>query len=297
VSAPHERSVDVNGTSCRVWEKGSGAPLGVLAGFGGFPRWTPFLEALATQRRVVVPSLPGFPGALGHERLDDLPDWIAATLDLLEGAGLAGADLVGLSVGGALAAEAAACSPELARRLVLVAPFGLYDEGEPTADPWAQRLEDLPALLCADPARFAAEMLPASGEDAVERQILVLRAFEAAARLLWPIGDLGLRKRLHRIRRPTLLVWGAADRVVPPSYAKRFADAIAGPTAVRSIEGAGHRADLDAPDALADAILRFLAESLRRGSVRGAAREVGGEREGHREQHRTQEQPEQSEGE
>jgi pimeloyl-ACP methyl ester carboxylesterase len=258
MTAPALRTVEVNGAPCRVWERGAGAPLGVLAGFGGFPRWTPFLEELASERRVVVPSLPGFPGALGHDRLDDLADWVCATLDLLEAAGLAGADLVGLSVGGALAAEAVAFSPAVAERLVLVAPFGLYDENEPTADPWAQRLEDVPALLCADAGRFAAEMLPAGGEDAVERQIVVLRAFEAAARLLWPTGDLGLRKRLHRIRKPTLLVWGGADRVVPPGYAKRFADAIAGPTEIRSIEGAGHRADLDAPEALAEAILRFL---------------------------------------
>lgn len=258
MSAPSERTIRVNGAACRVWEKGRGAPLGVLAPFGGWPRWTPFLEALATARRVVVPSPPGFPGGLGHEQLDDLPDWIAATLDLLEGAGLAGADLVGCSVGGTLAAEAAAFAPGIAGKLVLVAPLGLYDAAEPTADPWAQRIEELPALLCADPLRFAGEMLPSEGEDAVERQVLVLRAFEAAARLLWPNVELGLRKRLHRLRQPTLLVWGSADRLVPPSYAKRFATGIAGPTELCEIRGAGHRVDLDAPEALADAILRFV---------------------------------------
>jgi pimeloyl-ACP methyl ester carboxylesterase len=258
MSAPAERIVRVNGAPCRVWEKGEGAPLGVLAPFGGWPRWTPFLESLALGRRVVVPSIPGFPGGLGHDRLDDLSDWITATLDLLEGAGLAGADLVGLSVGGALAAEAAAFSPAIARRLVLVAPFGLYDAADPTADPWAQRLEELPALMCADPARFANELLPVSGEDAVERQVLVQRAFEAAARLLWPNLEIGLQKRLHRIRQPVLLVWGSGDRVVPASYAKRFAAGIAGPTELREIAGAGHRVDLDAPEALAEAILAFL---------------------------------------
>ena len=59
---------------------------------------------------MIAPSLPGFPGATGHDRLDDLPDWLAATLDLLEASGLEGADLVGASVGGALAAEVAAFS-------------------------------------------------------------------------------------------------------------------------------------------------------------------------------------------
>ena len=70
-AAPSERTVTVNGHACRVWEKGSGAAVGFLAGLGGAPRWTPFLDALAQHRRVIVPSLPGFPGATGHERLDD----------------------------------------------------------------------------------------------------------------------------------------------------------------------------------------------------------------------------------
>jgi pimeloyl-ACP methyl ester carboxylesterase len=46
---------------------------------------------------------------------------------------------------------------------------------------------------------------------------------------------------------------------VPASYAKRFAAGIAGKTEIRSIAGAGHRADLDAPDETAEAVLRFLA--------------------------------------
>lgn len=257
MSDPTERSVRVNGEACRVWGAGQGALLGVLPPFGGFPRWTPFLAALATERRVVVPSLPGFPGGYGHDQLDDLPDWIAATLDLLEGAGLGGADLVGPSVGGALLAEAAAFSPALAKRLVLIAPFGLFDESAPTADPWAQRADELPGLLCAKPDRFVADWTPPSGEDPIEWQIEITRGSEAAARLLWPTGDLGLRKRLHRITAPTLLVWGAADRVVPPSYATRFAAGITGPTEIATIEGAGHRVDLDAPEALAELVLRF----------------------------------------
>lgn len=255
---PEERAVRVNGEPCRVWEAGSGAPLGVLAGLGGAPRWTPFLARLAERRRVVVPSLPGFPGATGHDRLDDLPDWTAATLDLLEGAGLRGADLVGLSVGGALAAEAVALSPGLARRLALVAPFGLFDEAEPVADVWAQRPEDLPALLAVHPERVLEDAAPAAAADPVEWQIVQVRAMEAAARLLWPTCDRGLRKRLHRIQVPTLLVWGDADRVLPPSYAKRFAAGLGGPSEVRLLAGAGHRADLDAPDALAAALLAFL---------------------------------------
>ena len=40
------------------------------------------------------------------------------------------------------------------------------------------------------------------------------------------LGDLGLAKRLHRVRAPSLLVWGSDDRLVPPSYAKRWTDRV-----------------------------------------------------------------------
>jgi pimeloyl-ACP methyl ester carboxylesterase len=45
---------------------------------------------------------------------------------------------------------------------------------------------------------------------------------------------------------------------VPASYAKRFAEKLGGLVQIRSIEGAGHMVELDAPEALADAVLGFL---------------------------------------
>ena len=104
MSGPAAREVVLAGGACRVWEKGEGPPVTVLAGLGGFPSWTPFLEALAASRRVVVPSLPGFPGGgLAHKSLDDTIDWVVMGLDLLDACGLDETDLVGLSVGGMLA--------------------------------------------------------------------------------------------------------------------------------------------------------------------------------------------------
>ena len=254
------RSVEVNGRTCRVWEKGAGEPVGFLAGIGGLARWTPFLDRLAEARRVVVPSLPGFPGAEGHDLLDTQLDWILAVQDLLEAAGLAGADLVGVSVGAALAADAAACRPDLARRLVLIGPLGVFDEAEPVADVWAQRPGDLPRMVCADPDRFQAAVSAPEGEDPIEAEVLLLRAHEAAARLLWPLSDTGLAKRLPRIRVPVLLVWGEGDRVVPFGYARRYADALGGKTRIERVPDSGHLAELDAPEEVAHRVLAFLDE-------------------------------------
>ena len=120
-------SVDINGFACRVWKKGEGPRLGFLAGFGGLPRWIPFLDALARERTVIVPSLPGFPGGeRGHAVLDSHLDWVLAVRHLLQKAGLDGADLAGSSPGGSLAAEVAAIWPDLVRRLALIAPWGLF---------------------------------------------------------------------------------------------------------------------------------------------------------------------------
>jgi pimeloyl-ACP methyl ester carboxylesterase len=253
-----ERTVTVNGETCRVWEKGRGSPVFYLAGFGGLPRWTPFLDRLAAQHRVVAPSLPGFPGASGHDRLDTLLDWVAATLDLLEAVGCSGADLIGASVGGALAAEVAAMSPSLVRRLVLIAPFGLYDRGSPPTALWAQKSAALPSLLCADAKTFTDFTAPPDGLAPGEWSIITTRASEAAARLLWPLADTRLERRLHRVRSTTLIVWGAEDKVLRPSYAERFAAGITGKTVVTIIPGAGHLADLDAPERVADVVMSAL---------------------------------------
>ena len=89
VSEPQTLTIDVNGFSTRVWRKGSGPKLGFLAGFGGLPRWMPFLDELAKRRTLIVPSLPGFPGGdRGHTVLDTHLDWMLAVREILEKAEL-----------------------------------------------------------------------------------------------------------------------------------------------------------------------------------------------------------------
>jgi pimeloyl-ACP methyl ester carboxylesterase len=139
----------------------------------------------------------------------------------------------------------------------LIAPWGLFDEKEPMTDPWAQRAPEVPALLCADAERWNELKAEPEGANSPEWSIEQVRANEAAARIFWPLGNTRLEKRLPLITAPTLLMWGAEDRVMPRSYVDRFAAAIAGRTEIRTIPDAGHLAELDKPDEVSAAILAW----------------------------------------
>ena len=47
LSEPETSIIDINGFATRVWRKGTGPRIGFLAGYGGLPRWVPFLDRLA----------------------------------------------------------------------------------------------------------------------------------------------------------------------------------------------------------------------------------------------------------
>jgi len=256
MSEPETLNVEINGFPTRVWRKGNGPRIGFFAGYGGLPRWISMLDRLAESRTVIAPSLPGFPGGdRCHSVLDTHLDWVLAMREIVVKSDLVGADLAGSSVGASMAAEVAAFWPDAVRRLALIAPFGLYDDDDPPTDPWAQRADAVPALMCADAEKWKALKAAPEGMNSEEWPIEQTRANEAAARIFWPLGNTGLQKRLHFIQAPTLLVWGEEDRVMPRSYAERFAHGIAGDTRVTTVPGAGHLAELDQPDAVAAAIL------------------------------------------
>jgi pimeloyl-ACP methyl ester carboxylesterase len=79
----------------------------------------------------------------------------------------------------------------------------------------------------------------------------------ATGKFIWPIPDKGLKKRIHRIAAPALLVWGEADRLVPRAYAKEFASRLA-QTRLEVVADAGHAPHLEQPDATARPVQSFL---------------------------------------
>ena len=145
--------------------------------------------------------------------------------------------------------------------LTLIALFGLYDDDEPIADLWAVTPGPVETILVVNPERYREFVKCSEDGDPVEWPIELTRANEAAARYLWPLGNTGLAKRLHRIAAPTLLLWGDQDKVVPRSYAQRFQRRITAAIRVRTVRRAGHLAELDQPRAVARAVLDFVQET------------------------------------
>jgi pimeloyl-ACP methyl ester carboxylesterase len=66
-----------------------------------------------------------------------------------------------------------------------------------------------------------------------------------------------LKRRLHRIKVPTLLIWGENDGIVRPAYGKAYADLIPGAT-LKTISGAGHYPHLEQPQIFMKHVSDFL---------------------------------------
>jgi pimeloyl-ACP methyl ester carboxylesterase len=79
----------------------------------------------------------------------------------------------------------------------------------------------------------------------------------ATGKFIWPIPDKGLKKRIHRVQAPALLVWGDGDRLVPPVYADEFARRLS-QTRLEVVKGAGHAPHLEQPETTARLVEEFL---------------------------------------
>jgi pimeloyl-ACP methyl ester carboxylesterase len=230
-----------------VYRAGSGAPLLALHHAGGHGgRFGPEYEALAGHYEVVAPVLPGWDDTPGLDQIDDVHDMTVFLQDLVDALGLTSFNLLGHSLGGMFAAELAAARPDLVRKLVLVAPVGLWMDEAPVTDFFAVLPQDLPGVVFGDPAFAAQVQLPSDPDELAQMLYLQMANFAAAGKFMWPIPDKGLKKRLHRISAPTLILWGDQDRLAPPAYGPLFATKIAR-SQLATIAGAGHMLPIEKP--------------------------------------------------
>jgi len=248
----------VGGHDIQLFSGGDGPPLVYFHGAGVY-RWTAAHERLAARRRVLVPVHPGFGRSPAREEIETMEDLVFHALDVLDALGLGRVDMVGLSLGGWLAAELAVRHPERVGRLVLVDAAGTRVPGVERPDLFLCPPAKARALLFANPdSELARTVVPdVPPPEDVET---ALRGREAAARLLWnPHGPYRkLTSRLHRVKAPTLIVWGAEDRLLPLALGEAYRCGIAGSRLV-TLDKCGHLPPLEQPERFADVVLTFLA--------------------------------------
>jgi pimeloyl-ACP methyl ester carboxylesterase len=243
----------VDGVKTVVYSAGSGEPVVFFHGAGTVDGFD-FAEPWTQRYRVIVPYHPGFGESGDDASFTDMHDYVMHYLELFDTLRLDRFNLVGLSLGGYLAAKFASEHGHRVKKLALIAPAGMIDAMHPMLDILAVPGEQVPGLLVSD-----FEVLKKRLPEKPDLDFMADRYREATtvARLFWERpGDPKFMRYLHRIKMPTLIVWGDEDKIIPVGQAQTWRKFI--PNAdIKIFKGAGHLVHLEKREAV-DAVARFL---------------------------------------
>jgi abhydrolase domain-containing protein 6 len=240
-------------------EMGSGPAVVIIHGVGGHKEdWQGVAEALAKSHHVFAIDMLGF--GESSKTGDDLsmPVQAAAIKALLDAHKITKADIVGNSVGGWVATTFAATYPDAVAKLIIIdaAGFKAMFEGAPPVnfDPGdAEEMQKLINITINGPvakmpglAQKAFDAYVASGEKAIA-------AIWGKSLFMSP----RLEELFPKVTAPTLVLWGADDKLFPAVLCDAFAAQIAG-ARCQTIAAAGHFPQIDQPEATIAAISAFL---------------------------------------
>ena len=253
----------------QVQRGGAGSPVVYLHSALGEAAGLALLEDLADDHDAVAPLFPGFGESEGIEQIEDMEDAVFHVLDVFDQLDLDAPAVIGLSLGGWMAAEVATRYPERVSALVLVNAVGLYLPEAPVPDIFGKTPSELAGMMFADQSHPVAQMMNALaarldepsgwGDLPFELFAPTLKSMAATAKLGWDpyLHDPKLRKRLHRVTAPTLVVHGEQDAFVVRGHSEAYADGIPGARIV-DLPG-GHLLPLEQPERLAAAVREFVA--------------------------------------
>lgn len=242
-----------------IQEFGTGRPVLVLHGGGG-PLTTALLaEHLAETTHVIAPTHPGFQGTERPANIDS----VRALADLyarhLIEKDLRDVLVVGSSVGGWLAAELALGSA--AGRIsgvVLINAVGIEVEGHPIRDISGMTPPEFAVYSFHDPSNLRLPPPTPEGLAIAQGNAATLATLAGKPYM----HDPSLLSRLGHIHTPTLVIWGASDRVVDADYGRAFAAAIPDAT-FALIPDAGHLPYLENAASVYAALDHFVAKQVR----------------------------------
>src|SRR5581483_2427847 len=151
MTLPKSETLTILGARIHLRRAGHGPPLLFLHGASGVPVWLPVHEKLAEDFELLVPDHPGFGASDTPPWLKNIGDAALYYLDFVEALKLDAVHVVGTSLGGWIAAEAAVrnCAPF--KTMTSVAPAGLRIPGLPAGDPFIWSHEEHVRNLYHDP--------------------------------------------------------------------------------------------------------------------------------------------------
>jgi len=252
------RQIEISGVNIEVWEGGAGRTVLLLHPGDGFDPQAPYVAALAARYHVIAPSCPGFGRSELPGHMKSVDDLSYFYLDLLETLDLQNVVVVGLSFGGWLAAEIAVKNTSRIAALCLVDTLGAKFSASLTreiADLFSVPLYEHPQWIYHDEALRKKTYTGLTDEAAT----VLARNHESFGLFGWSptLYSKQLRHRLHRIKVPTQLVWGAEDRVVSADYGRQWQRAIPGAQMV-VIDRAGHYPQIEQPEQFVAAVEGFV---------------------------------------
>jgi pimeloyl-ACP methyl ester carboxylesterase len=255
--------------------RGDPAPIVLLHGTSAsLHTWEGWVKTLKVQRRIISFDLPGF-GLTGPFAGQYTPDdyrgdtYARFVIDLLDALQLPHAVLGGNSLGGEIAWRVATLAPERVERLILVdavgppftpeaVPIGFMAARLPVLGWISQHLTprelvaDSVASVYGDPSRVSAPLVDRYYELTLRegnRRALNRRLNQMV------IGEDA--ERIAQVKQPTLILWGARDRLIPPAVGRDFAQRIAGSQLV-VLEGLGHVPQEEDPVRSVEPVKAFL---------------------------------------
>jgi pimeloyl-ACP methyl ester carboxylesterase len=244
----------VDGVKTVLHAAGSGEPVVVFHGAGTVDGFD-FAEPWADKFRVIVPYHPGFGQSGDDPTFTDMHDYVMHYLGLFEALDIDKLRLVGISLGGWLAAQFASEHNDRVKKLVLIAPAGMIDPEHPALDILATPGEEVVGKLVSNFEVLKGKLPATPTIDFIADRY---RESTTVARLWWehPLDPKFVR-HLKRIKAPTMIAWGNEDKIAPVEQTRLWQHHI--PHAqIRVFEGAGHLVHLEKPKAVA-AIEEFLA--------------------------------------
>jgi pimeloyl-ACP methyl ester carboxylesterase len=254
--------ITIHGVRLEILERGQGRPILWLHGEEGLDaRAGAFVDRLAAHARVLAPSHPGFGHSPEASAIDTVDDLSYLYLDLLAERDLRDVIVIGISLGGWIAAEMAVKSTSRLAGLVLVGALGIKvgdRETRDIPDIFALPPDEVVRLQYRDPVRMAVDYTKLSDDELG----VIARNREATAMYVWEpyFHNPKLPQWLHRVDVPTLLLWGADDQFVSAGYyGAAYQRAVPG-ARLETIALAGHFPHLEQPEALVERIRGFLAE-------------------------------------